>query len=224
MRQAISRLFGGKRAAGKKTPQAAMVPSRADRAETRDNPHTIEDNSDNAVRRQLVQMMLRDGLRKHGIPAGWIECRVLVVHSRSRGPGLHVKLVMRHWDMLLLTYARAFEQQLIAAIQEFEPAAPSWLHGISWELDVGDSCPYLDMPDPAIWREIPATPDIAMPKPVLKTRTAQASPAPAAPENDEESDLRRDLERMFAIRDANIESAFADAAPLDFQNTEPAQR
>ena len=119
MRQAISRLFGGKRAASKKTPQAAIAPSRAERAENRYNPHTIEDNSDNAVRRQLVQMMLRDGLRKHGIPAGWIECRILVVQSRSRGPGLHVKLVMRHWDMLLLTYARAFEQQLIAAIQEF---------------------------------------------------------------------------------------------------------
>jgi hypothetical protein len=249
MRQAINRLFGRKNQADGASRDPAAGSSRSERADGHEHQHTIEDNSDNAVRRQLVQMMLRDGLRKHGIPAGWIECRILVVHSRSRGPGLHVKLVMRHWDMLLLTYAHAFEQQLMTAIREFEPQASHWLHGFSWELDVGDSCPYQDMPDPSIWHDSPApTGGATMPRPVKKSPAPQAAtppvalaataavaavaavptpavPAGAAPEpHDEESDVRRDLERMFAIRDANIEQAFTEPAPLDFQNTEPADR
>lgn len=257
MRQAINRLLGRKATASAKAPEpaAAHALARSERADSRDNPHTIEDNSDNATRRQLVQMMLRDGLRKHGIPPGWVECRILVVNSRSRGPGLYVSLVMRHWDMLLLTYAHAFQQQLLSAITEFEPQASVWLHGISWELDVGDTCPYLDMPDPAIWLDILASdapaprasraapPAAAKPVPVPPVAAAAPAPvvpppaAPAAPAaaaapapaaaaaSEEDADVLADLERMFAIRDANIrQQAFADTAPADFQNTEPAQR
>ncbi|RZJ27153.1 MAG: hypothetical protein EOO54_00110 [Haliea sp.] len=254
MRQAISRLFGLKATGSTKAAVPGQAASRAERPDNRDNPHTIEDNSDNATRRQLVQMMLRDGLRKHGIPAGWVECRILVVNSRSRGQGLYVNLVMRHWDMLLLTYANAFQHQLLAAITEFEPQASVWLHGISWELDVGDTCPYLDMPDPSIWLAAPAASDSptpsaaaksALPKPVATPAAAPvlvvaatvAAPAPdlletpSAPAGTspqgavEDPDVLRDLERMFAIRDANIkQQAFADTAPMDFQNTEPSQR
>lgn len=253
MRQAINRLLGRKATGSAKTPEAAAAPppARGERADSRDNPHTIEDNSDNATRRQLVQMMLRDGLRKHGIPPGWVECRILVVNSRSRGQGLYLNLVMRHWDMLLLTYAHAFQQQLLSAITEFEPQASVWLHGISWELDVGDTCPYLDMPDPSIWLDIlasdappprkarvpaparlkpvpvpEATPvpvavaPVAAPVPPL----AAAAPAPAPAVSDEDADVLADLERMFAIRDANIRQQGAPDTPVDFQNTEPSQR
>jgi hypothetical protein len=258
MRQAINRLLGRKATDGAKArePAASSSLARSERADSRDNPHTIEDNSDNATRRQLVQMMLRDGLRKHGIPPGWVECRILVVNSRSRGQGLYLNLVMRHWDMLLLTYAHAFQHQLLSAITEFEPQASVWLHGISWELDVGDSCPYPDMPDPSIWVEILASdppaprPAGVVPRPVVKAVPApapapeftpvpaalapvpapvppasSAAPAPAATVSTEDADVLADLERMFAIRDANIkQQAFADTAPLDFQNTEPSQR
>jgi hypothetical protein len=253
MRQAINRLLGRKATESAKAPLVAPVSSRSERADSRDNPHTIEDNSDNATRRQLVQMMLRDGLRKHGIPPGWVECRILVVNSRSRGQGLYLNLVMRHWDMLLLTYAHAFQQQLLSAITEFEPQASVWLHGISWELDVDDTCPYLDMPDPSIWVDIlasdtpppraarakaplapqpvaapefipmpPVAPVAAAPAPVA---SAAPAPAPEAAVSQEDADVLADLERMFAIRDANIkQQAFADTAPVDFQNTEPSQR
>ena len=251
MRQAINRLLGRKATDTEKAPLSVPAVPRSERADTRDNPHTIEDNSDNATRRQLVQMMLRDGLRKHGIPPGWVECRILVVNSRSRGQGLYLNLVMRHWDMLLLTYAHAFQQQLLSAITEFEPQASVWLHGISWELDVDDSCPYLDMPDPSIWVDIlasdtpspraarakasaaakpVATPEfIPMPlvAPVAATPAPvqAAAPAPAAAISQEDADVLADLERMFAIRDANIrEQGASDTGPVDFQNTEPSQR
>ena len=260
MRQAISKLLG------LKTSQAPTEPARpqpkmmrSERADNPDNPHTIEDNSDNATRRQLIQMMLRDGLRKHGIPAGWVECRMLVVSSRARGPGLYVRLVMRHWDMRLLTYAHAFQQQLMAAITEFEPEASGWLHGVSWELDVGDSCPYLDMPHPSIWLELSQPQKSAMPviAALMPASPAEFEPAPrpafepvplpafepttppafepttppaaagaaevaSQPGNDEEADVLKDLERMFAIRDANIrQQSFSDTEPGGFGPTEP---
>lgn len=174
MRQAISKLLGLKTGpAPTEPPHSQSKVVKRERAEDPDNPHSIEDNSDNATRRQLIQMMLRDGLRKHGIPPGWVECRMLVVNSRSRGPGVYVRLVMRHWDMLLLTYANAFQQQFMAAITEFEPQASVWLHGISWELDVGETCPYMDMPDPSIWLELSQPARSSMP---VVAAMLQASP------------------------------------------------
>ncbi|MBA3592809.1 MAG: hypothetical protein H0W47_03290 [Polaromonas sp.] len=225
----INRLLGRKATESADTPELESAPAppgvRSEPTDRRDNPLTLDDNSDNATRRQLVQMMMRDGLRKHGIPPGWVDCRILMVNSRSRGQGLYLILVMRHWDMLLLTYAHAFQQQLLAAITEFEPQASVWLHGVSWELDVGDSCPYQDMPDASIWLDLLA-PDIPVPAP----REAVAAPvadAPIAdaPVSEEEAEVLRDLERMFAIRDANIrEQGSPDTAPVDFQNTETSQR
>lgn len=241
MRQAISKLLGLKTGpAPTEPPHSQSKVVKRERAEDPDNPHSIEDNSDNATRRQLIQMMLRDGLRKHGIPPGWVECRMLVVNSRSRGPGVYVRLVMRHWDMLLLTYANAFQQQFMAAITEFEPQASVWLHGISWELDVGETCPYMDMPDPSIWLELsqPARSSMPVVAAMLQASPPEPAPAPvpaaAAPSaqapsaalagSDEDAEVLQDLERMFAIRDANIkQQAFADTTPLDFQNTEPAK-
>ncbi|MDP2819884.1 MAG: hypothetical protein Q8O29_16745 [Polaromonas sp.] len=234
MRQAISKLLGLKTPqAPEKPAPAPALPMKSERAESLDNPHTIEDNSDNATRRQLVQMMLRDGLRKHGIPPGWVECRMLVVNSRSRGTGLYVRLVMRHWDMLLLTYAHAFQQQLLAAITEFEPQASDWLHGVSWELDVGNTCPYLDMPEPSVWLEVSAPVQTAtvMPEVFLMpedaiTRVAvpiaSSKSAPPAPGHDAE--VLQDLQRMFAIRDAHLQQPVDGTPAPDFQNTEPSSR
>ena len=51
--------------------------------------------SRNAPRRELVQVLLRDTMRKHGIPSDWIECRILSTVSRSGRPGMHVTFVVR---------------------------------------------------------------------------------------------------------------------------------
>ena len=210
MKQLISKLPGLR--AADKPVLAEKKSAGSSPEENQDNRHSIEDDSDNGIRRQLIQMLLRDGLRKCGIPPDWVECQMMVVNSRSRGPGMYVRLVMRHWDLSLLTYAHAFQQQLLAAITQFEPQASGWLHGFLWEFDVGDTCPYLDMPDPAVWR-------VALPP--AKAATA-ALPAGAVAGADAE--VLQDLQRMFAIRDANIEQqAFANTVPIDFQNTEPAR-
>jgi hypothetical protein len=223
----ISKLLGLKTAEKpEKTNKPALAGRKAAKsapADNRDNPRTIEDNSDNGIRRQLVQVLLRDCLRKNGIPTGWVECQMMVVSSRSRGPGMYVRLVMRHWDLRLLTYAHAFEAQLLAAITQFEPEASTWLQGISWDFDVGNTCPYLDMPEPAFWLAHSAPAHASAPSTVAATVAVPAGAVAAtAAGTDTDAEVLQDLQRMFAIRDADIEQQAA-TAPVDFQNTEPSR-
>lgn len=156
MKKTIQKLLGLGKAPHSQIDGGSSGRASISKTAGREGQHTIEESSDNGTRRQLVQVLLREGLRRHGIPTGWVECHMLVVQSRSRGPGMYVRLIMRHWDPRLVNYAYAFQKDLLEAITRFEPQASTWLHGISWEFNVEDSCPYPEMPDPAIWREPPA--------------------------------------------------------------------
>jgi hypothetical protein len=154
MKNLLSRLFGSRSAAP--TRNSNRVGLQASR-QPEDNPETIEDGSDNALRRQLVHVLLRDVLRRNGIPSALVECQMLVVASRSRGPGMYVRLVLRQWDERLVRYAFAFQNALMADILRFEPTAADWLHGVSWQFEFDASCPYADLPDKSFWQDLGAT-------------------------------------------------------------------
>lgn len=174
-------------------PPPAKAKARTIAAE---GPPTIEDGSANALRRQLVQVLLRDVVRRHGIPAGWLDCQMLVVSSRSRGEGMYVRLVMKHWDSRLLNYAVAFQKALMVDIMRFEPHAADWLYGISWQLEVGDTCPYKELPDRSAWAEPSQRPDPQI-------------------------ELKTDLERIFAIRDSDMLMRGEAAPARAYAKTEP---
>ena len=164
MKNLISGLFGLRSTANKNAVAKSDFP--ASRAAP-DNPATIEDGSDNAIRRQLVSVLVRDVLRRHGIPAGWVDCQMLVVSSRSRGPGMYIRLVATHWDQRLMNYAFAFQKSLVADIVRFEPQAAQWLHGISWQFEFAATCPYLELPDKSFWQA---------PAPVTEPAAVSAAP------------------------------------------------
>lgn len=149
MRKLISKLFGFR----SPTPtDHSSRPGFAVSRMTEESPATIEDGSDNALRRQLVHVLLRDVLRRHGIPSPLVECQLLVVSSRSRGAGMYVRLVLKQWDERLVRYAFAFQKALKADILRFEPQASEWLHGVSWQFEFGESCPYAELPDKSFWQ------------------------------------------------------------------------
>jgi len=152
-----------------------------------EGPATIEDGSANSLRRQLIQVLLKDSMRRHGIPMHWLDCQMLLVSSRSRGEGMYLRIIMKQWDLRMLTYALAFEKSLVMDITRFEPHARDWLYGISWQFDIGDSCPYRHLPDRHLW----------------ESHSAKAG-APG--------EVKQDLARMFAIRDADMLMRGADAA------------
>lgn len=231
-------MFGG---------SARTAPSKSGGPPSRDNPLTIEDGSDNATRRHLVQVLLRDAMRKYGIPPRWIDCQMLLVSSRSRGPGMLVRLVVRQWDDRLMKYAFAFQNALMVEITHFEPQAAQWLHGISWQLDVGDTCPDQAMPDKSYWaepaRQTPAStgrPSRSAPlAPLPATAAAAVAPQPTAPiapnpgvqpaashaqaelpANAPDAEAMKDLERLFRIRDRELGQQ-ADSPAAGYEPTRP---
>ena len=197
-------------------------------------PLSQDDSSENATRSQLVQVLLRDVLRRHGIPLNWVESQLLMVASRSRGTGMYVRLIMRHWDDRLATHAFALQNTLLADIARFEPRAFDWLHGVSWQLDVDASCPHTALPQKAYWQEPtkPATPAGAIAPAATPAAPAVApAPAPAAapvtaaappPMPLSEQEALQDLERLFLIRDQEIGRQIADGkTPAGYEKTKP---
>ena len=185
----IKRLFGSE---SKPDVPAQLRPSQIDSAPDSRTFHL--DNAQAATRRELVRVMTRDTLRATGIPEGWIECHVLLELARDGQTFVHLRLVVKHWDVRLLQYTIAFQHLLMAEITRFDPAAQEWLLSISWQYQVGDSCPFPDMPDPQLWQ----APPVAI------------GPAPAmtsvdlALDMEEPDEVSEDLARLFAIRDANL--------------------
>ena len=216
MKKILLRLFR------RKTPHIAASPC-ASLPLLKDNPVSIQEGSENALRRQLVQMVLHDMLRKHGIVESWLDCQVVAVFSRSRGHGVFARLVVTHWDDRLMKYAFAFQTDLIASLRRFEPQAENWLHGISWQLEVKDSCPYTIMPEPSFWQEKPVsvpTKRGTQAKQALTAQTVSQAPTPQAIDL-ETRQAENDLERLFAIRDREL--GLASQQGLQSKNYEKTQ-
>ena len=85
------------------------------------------------TRRELVQVVLRDTMRKHGIPSDWIDCRILSVQTRQLKAGMHVQFVVRQGDEQLLNYVHAFQDSFWEEILKFEPQAREWLFSVAWQ-------------------------------------------------------------------------------------------
>ena len=189
----------------------------------------LHDGSETANRGQLVQVLLRDLVRKSGIPQGWIQCQIQVMNSRTRGQGIYVRLVVKQWDERLMKYAFAFQKTLLTEIVQFEPRAASWLQGIAWQLEVASSCPLTELPGPDFWKTPTIAPDpfdqfniVPMPANPLLHNTLKPVPSPINVTAEPQDDTAQDLERLFAIRDnelANMDKD--DLMSAGYESTEP---
>lgn len=189
----FKKIFGADKAA----PASAPASSQFHESETT----TTEQGSRNAPRRELVQVVLRDTMRRHGVPSDWIDCRILSVVSRSAMTGMYVHLIVKQGHERLLTYIPAFQSSFMSAIQKFEPRVHDWLFSLSWQFDGMSNSNYPGMPDPQSW--------------------TASGPAPvAAVEPAQDEDVMQDIKALFAIRDA----ALKDGPPeghVDFEPTRP---
>ena len=167
-----------------------------------------------ATRRELLRVVLRDTFIKHGIPTAWVGAEMVQAMGRTREPGLHMRLLVRHWDPRLLTYGVALERSLAARVMVFDPTAVNWLAGISWQFSLQNEAACPPLPEPSSWN---AT--------VLAAVQAPALPA-AAVELIAKTDARAELNRMFAETDAKKRKRYAEEpAPGDkkpnFDSTQP---
>jgi hypothetical protein len=201
----LGKLFGGK-----ENRQDASVPP--DSGLDEDEGETTTGLSPrNAPRKELVQVVLRDTMRKHGIPSDWIECRILSVVSSTRGNGMHVMLMVRQGDDRLATYVHAFQASFMQELLKFEPKATDWVFSISWQFENKPAPAHAAMPEPASWNG-----------------GNGAAAADADPGGDtvtpEEDELQEDLKALFAIRDAALKTGEAPSADPDkpgFEDTRP---
>jgi hypothetical protein len=170
----------------------------------------------NAPRRELVQVILRDTMRKHGIPSDWIECRILSAVTRTGRRGLHVNFVVKQAHDRLLPYVFPFQDSFERELGRFEPRCRDWLLSLGWEFTGMKAS---DMPDARNWN--------------AGNRAAVPGPSPEAerggPDTEEDrsdEDIERDLRALFAIRDAAMADTNpppADPAKPDFEDTHPGQ-
>jgi hypothetical protein len=182
-------------------------------------------------RRELLRVVLRDTLNRHGIPAAWLDAEVLVSTSRSGERGIHWRLVIKHPDPRLQNCVVALQNALIKRLMTFDPLASAWLTGMSWQYALADDAPFAAMPHPSTWKD-PAAQPVA-PAPTMASGDVICGPAAAAPEQAPSPldcvDVRADLEHLFAVRDADFrrhgtrEGAGEDATQPMFLGTEPAK-
>lgn len=126
-----------------------------------------------STRRELLRVVLRDTLIKHGIPNAWLSCEMLATSGGGRTAGMHLRLLVKHWDPRLLKHGVAFENSLCQRAALFDPEATDWLTGISWQFALDDPAACPAMPDPAIWTTPYAEPAQAAGTPAQLDKVAQ---------------------------------------------------
>lgn len=164
------------------------VPS--DAAESRPAPHAASRSAPPPntkphadIQRELVRVVLKDTLRRHGIPSDWLTCDVNTVASGPRGEELHIQLVVVQWNELLLRYARALELQLLRGLDRFEPMVDHTEKcTISWRFSPDCCCPFTVLPPPVVWAHDAATEPVPEEGPsVLDRRHTTRMPKGGAP-------------------------------------------
>jgi hypothetical protein len=188
------------------------------------------------MRRELLRNVLRKTLNRHGIPLAWMNAEMLVATSRGRETGMHWRLLIKHWDPRLMTYAVALQNSLITRLLSQDPRAADWLMGISWQYALGDEANCPPMPYPGFWTADPAEELEEEAVAALAGGSGDViagpvhipAPTPKAASRESSDSIRDDLDKLLAIRDAELKSdeerfraAGLDATQPMYLKTEP---
>lgn len=174
------------------TPMKTILDSLFGRAETAsDNrpqpagPHSAHaappctPSPDITARRQLVEKLLGALLRRSGMPVSWVEPHMLVLSSRTRGNGAHLRLVLKQGDEQVLKYIFALQKQLQKDLHDADNSASQWLQGISWQLDIDGTCQRTALPDKSFWQSVVQAQKAKPPAEKMLAATPQAALQPA---------------------------------------------
>ena len=151
-------------------------------------PHSTQQHSN--VQRELIRVVLKDTLRVHGIPSGWLACEVIIITRPNSEKEFHIQLVVMKWREQLLRYAPALQQQLVLALQRLDLSVGHSSYLVSWRFSPDCGCPFTAMPDPKFWFETASPAADEEPISVLDRRhsrrplnAARLDPAPPGPQD-----------------------------------------
>jgi hypothetical protein len=197
-------------------------------------PSTLGASSPQTVRKELVRVSVREALLHNGIPAAWIRAEPLTTSAPGREAGVHVRLVVLHWDARLMHHAVALQEYVEKRIVALDPQADEWLMGLSWQFALEDVSRCPPLPHPGSWTAAgDFRPDTAAASPAPAVQPAPAAQGTAdvisGPTRIQQSgeDKRKALERMLSERDADFHkeesdgSGFSKTEPMGFEKTQP---
>jgi len=164
-------------------------------------------------RRELVQVVLRDAMRQHGIPSDWIECRILSTVNRNGRPGIHVNFIVKQAHERMLNYVFAFQDSFERELARLDVRSRDWMVALGWEFAGYKASEASCAAGQAAALEPLVMPIALSPAADLDAAASERAFAPTLdPLGNEpfksEDDVQRDLAALFAIRDA----AMADTA------------
>lgn len=101
--------------------------------------------------RELVRVVLRDTLRKNGIPTEWLGSQI-VTRTQTGQPTTHqIQLVILKWHEGLLRFAPLLEQQILQGLRQLEPQSDLGGHSVVWSFAPNCGCPYTTLPALSYW-------------------------------------------------------------------------
>ena len=165
------------------------------------SPPPVSTRQHTHIQRELVRVVLKDTLRQHGIPGGWVGCEVLAAPKWASDEDLFVQLVILKWNEALLRYAPVLERQLLLDLDRFDPTVNHSRYVVSWRFAPDCGCPSVEMPDPTFW---------------LKAAHPAPPPEPVAILD------RRRSKRVKRTEKFDLPNSTYDNLPQNFAPTEPA--
>lgn len=171
-------------------------------------------------------MVLRDTLRLHGLPADWIAAELLTSGSRDGKQGIHMRLLLKHWEPRLLVHAPALQDSVSSRLKMFDPLAAHWFTGISWQFALADASGCPPMPVTSFWTApvavAPAVQDVHDMLPAPSSPLLQSSQPTAAERRAALEQLLAEGDRERGAPDHDGPPGFEATQPAAFQATEPA--
>jgi hypothetical protein len=138
---------------------------------------TTQDQQFTATRRELIRIVLRDTLHKHGIPAAWIGCETVMATRNANRPAYLTHLVVKKWNEHLIRFAPALQQQLSLGLSRFDSAIDPSTYIFYWKFPAEHDCPITAMPEPSFWTIKPEiSEDEAQIQPSFAPRHEASSP------------------------------------------------
>jgi hypothetical protein len=179
-----------------------------------------------ATRRELLRVVLRDTLKLHGLPADWIAAELLTSGSRDGKQGIHMRLLLKHWEPRLLVHAPALQDSVSSRLKVFDPLAGHWFTGISWQFALADASGCPPMPATSFWTAPVAVPpavrDIQGMQDVQDVDDMLPTPSPLLQSSQPTAAERRAaLEQLLAEGDRERGALDRDRPP-GFEATQPA--
>lgn len=141
----------------------------------------------NDVQRELILIAYRDTLRMHGVPAQWLDCKIINILNADGTERTQIQLIMKKWSGHVLRYAMALQRQLVQCLDRYEASVDHSEYEWVWKFDAACDSPFPDMPAPEEWAQKKMANEVRRSGPPFAPsgteqmhRMAASAPAPAA--------------------------------------------